>query len=447
MALLARFRGGVHPPESKTTAAAATLPVPRPERIVLPLRQHIGAPCQPLVKVGDQVAAGQPVGDTDAAVAAPVHASLSGKVVAVEPRLAPGGRLETAVVIETAAENAWWDQLPEGLGWGLDPAAITPDTLRSRIRQAGIVGLGGAGFPTATKLTPRQGNTPDVVLLNGAECEPVLTSDHRLMLEEPEKVVLGLRLLMQATGAKKGVIGIEANKADAASALSKLIQGDPSLKVEVLPVRYPQGAEKMLVWGALRRAVPVGAFPVDVGVVVQNVTTAAAIAAAFAEGRPLTERIVTVAGRVQHPGNFRAPIGASFVDLVKAAGENTTPVVKVIAGGPMMGMAQPSLSVPVTKTTSGIILLAEEDLAPGPETVCIRCGRCVSACPMGLLPSKITEMAEAGRWEDAERYYVSACMECGSCSYACPAHRSLVQTIRLTKSELGRLKARQQGRG
>ncbi|HWI66157.1 MAG TPA: electron transport complex subunit RsxC [Symbiobacteriaceae bacterium] len=441
MALFARFRGGVHPPENKGTAAVATQPLPRPERLVLPLRQHIGAPCKPLVAAGAQVQAGQPVGDTDAPVAAPIHASLSGKVSAVEPRLSPSGRMEMSVVIDVAPEDEWWPDLPAGLGWGVDPAALEPATLRTRIRQAGLVGLGGAGFPTAVKLSAEA----DVVLLNGAECEPVLTSDHRLMLEEPEKVVLGLRLLMQACGAKRGVIALEANKADAAAALTRCVKGDPALKVEVLPVRYPQGAEKMLIWGALRRAVPVGALPIHVGVVVQNVSTAAAVATALAEGRPLTERIVTVAGKVQRPGNFRAPIGAGFVDLIAAAGGENGSIAKVVAGGPMMGAAQMSLTVPVTKTTGGIILLGPEDLTTAPETVCIRCGRCVSACPMGLLPAKLAEMAEAGRWEDAEKFYVAACMECGSCSYACPAHRPLVQQIRLTKSELAKVKAARQG--
>ncbi len=441
----ARFRGGVHPAERKTTAACATQPLPRPERVVIPLRQHIGAPCQPLVKKGDPVALGQPVGDAEAPVSAPVHASVSGTVVAVEPRLTPGGRTEPAVIIEAAPEDQPWEGLPEGLGWDLDPESLDPAYIRDRVRQAGLVGMGGAGFPAAVKLTPRPGAEPDVVILNGAECEPAITSDHRLMLEHPEKVVLGLRLFMRATGARRGIIGIEANKPDAAARLSQLVAGDPALSVEVLPVRYPQGAEKMLVWALLRRAVPVGGIPLDVGVVVQNVATAAAAATALAEGRPLTHRIVTVSGRVACPGNWLVPLGTSFVDLVKAAGGLTGPLARVIAGGPMMGIAQPDLDVPVIKTTGSVILLGPEDLDETPAGPCIRCGRCVGACPMGLVPARLCEAALASDWDTAERYHVRACMECGCCSYVCPARRPLVQSIRLAKYELGRRAAR--GRG
>jgi len=446
VSFFSRFRGGVHPHGHKNTAASATQPLPRPVHLVLPMRQHIGAPCKPLVKVGDQVALGQPIGDTDAAVAAPIHATASGKVIAVEPRLTPGGRMEMSVVLETAPEDTWWDGLPEGLTWQLDPQALSPETLRDRIRQAGIVGLGGAGFPTATKITPRSGApVPDVVLLNGAECEPVLTSDHRLMLEEPAKVVLGLRLFMQATGARKGIIALEDNKMDAAEALRACLRGEADIAVEVLPARYPQGAEKMLVWACTGRAVPLGGFPLDVGVVVQNVATAAAVATALAEGKPLTERIVTVAGRVGQPGNWRAPIGTPFVDLVKACGDVDGPLAKVVAGGPMMGMPVPSLTVPVTKTTGGMILMSPADVAMPESGPCIRCGRCVAACPMGLLPAQLALIAETAHWEDAKRFHISACIECGSCSYSCPARRPIVQAVRLTKAELNRKAAAARG--
>jgi electron transport complex protein RnfC len=353
--------------------------------------------------------------------------------------------MEQAVVIEAAPEDTPWVGLPAGLGWDLDPELLDPAFIRDRVRQAGLVGMGGAGFPAAVKLSPKPGSEPDVVILNGAECEPSITSDHRLMLEQPERVVLGLRLFMRATGARRGIIGIEANKPDAAARLSQLVAGDPSIAVEVLPVRDPQGAEKMLVWALLRRAVPVGAIPLDVGVVVQNVATAAAAATALAEGRPLTDRIVTVSGRVQSPGNWRVPLGTSFVDLVRAAGGLTGSLARVIAGGPMMGMAQADLDVPVTKTTGSVILLGPEDLDETPAGPCIRCGRCVSACPMGLLPAQLCAAALNSDWAAAERFHVRACMECGSCSYVCPARRPIVQSIRLAKSELGR-RARQ-GRG
>lgn len=445
MTLWARFRGGVHPDAHKLTASSPTQPLPRPERVVLPLRQHIGAPCQPLVKKGDEVALGQPVGDAEAPVSAPIHASVSGKVVAVEPRLNPSGRAEPAVVIEAAPEDAPWEGLPEAFGWNLDPEALDPALIRQRVRQAGLVGMGGAGFPAAVKLSAKPGSEPDAVILNGAECEPTITSDHRLMLEAPERVLLGLRLFMRVTGAKRGIIAIEANKPDAAARLAQLVAGDPAIRVEVLPVRYPQGAEKMLVWATLKRVVPVGGIPLDVGVVVQNVATAAAAATALAEGMPLVERIVTVSGRVANPGNWRVPLGTSFVDLVKASGDLTGPLARIVAGGPMMGTAQVDLDVPVTKTTGSVMLLGPEDIVQAPAGPCIRCGRCVAACPMGLLPARLCDAALASDWDAADRLYVKACMECGSCSYVCPARRPLVQSFRLAKAELGR-RARQ-GRG
>lgn len=445
MTLLARFSGGVHPNPNKTTAQAATQVLPRPQQVVLPLRQHIGAPCQPLVKKGDHVDRGQPVGDADAPVSAPVHASVSGTVAAVEPRLSSNGRMELSVVVDVDPEDTLWTDLPEGHGWHLDPTALDPALIRTRLRQAGLVGMGGAGFPTAIKVNPKPGSEPDVVILNGCECEPSITSDHRLMVEEPERVVLGLRLIMQATGAKLGIIAVEANKPDAAAKLSQLTAGAPALRVEVLPVRYPQGAEKMLVWAILRRAVPIGGIPLDVGVVVQNVATAAAAATALAEGLPLVERIVTVSGSVASPGNWRTPLGASFSELVAAAGGITGTLAKVIAGGPMMGTAQPSLEVPVTKTTGSVILWGPEDLDETPAGPCIRCGRCVTACPMGLIPAQMADAAQASQWDAADRLHVRACLECGSCSYVCPARRPLVQSFRLAKFELGR-RARQ-GRG
>lgn len=442
MTLLARFRGGVHPRVPKDTAGAASQPAPRPARVVLPLRQHLGAPCQPVVQVGDQVHLGQLIGDSDAPVSAPIHASVSGKVVAVEPRPHPGGRMELAVVIESAPEDQWWPELPPGFGWNLDPQILEPELIRQRVRQAGLVGLGGAGFPTATKLSPREGSPVDVVILNGAECEPVITSDHRLMLEEPEKVILGLRLLLQATGAKRGIIAVEANKTDAAAKLSALVTGDPAISVEVLPVRYPQGAEKMLIWALLHRTVPLGGLPLNVGVVVQNVATAAALATAMAEGQPLVERLVTVSGQVAQPGNWRVRLGTPFAELIKASGDFSGPVAKVIAGGPMMGITQPNLGASVIKTTGSILVMGTETQRTEPSSACIHCGRCVAACPMSLLPAALSHAVEASNWDEAQRLNARACLECGSCSYVCPARRPLVQSIRLAKAELGR-KARQ----
>ncbi len=446
--MTSRFSGGVKPPAGKQAADVPTSSLPRPAIVILPLRQHIGAACYPLVRVGERVARGQPVGDSDAALAAPVHATVSGRVTAIEPWITPSGQTELAVLVETDPEDRWWEQLPEPLGWSMDPEALSPDEIRRRARLAGLVGMGGAGFPTAVKLMPRSGSpVPELVVLNGAECEPLLSADRRLMLEDPLRVVVGLKFLMQTTGAPRGVIAVEEANSDCAAALAPFLGHDPRLRVAVLPSRYPQGAEKMLVWAVARRKVPLGGLPLDVGVAVQNVATAAALATALAEGRPLTERIVTVAGEVASPGNWLVPIGSQTTDLIAAAGGIRHGATWVVMGGPMMGVAHPSARpVPVTKTIGGLILIRPQSPADAEPAPCIRCGRCVAVCPMGLVPAELARLAGAGRWDLAREHHVTACMECGSCAYVCPAQRPLVQLIRRAKAEAAR-QAQQQPTG
>lgn len=435
------FRGGIHPPYSKeATASRAIADAAPPKVVVIPLHQHTGAPCEPLVKAGDEVKLGQKIGEAKAFVSAPVHASVSGKVTAVEMRPHPALGMSQAVVIES-----------DGLDT-LDPAiaghgsfeALSPDDIRKIVREAGIVGLGGAAFPTAVKVTPPAGKTIDTVLLNGSECEPYLTADHRVMLEETAEVVYGLRAVMKACGAEHGLIAVEDNKRDAIEALLKELSGTSGIQVVVLHTKYPQGSEKQLVWACLQREVPSGGLPLDVGVVVNNVGTAVAVARAIKQGTPLYERVVTVTGSaVANPQNLRVRIGVSFGELIEQCGGFQKPAGKVINGGPMMGIAQSTLDVPVVKGTSGVLCLARDEVVRDEPTACLKCGRCVEECPMHLTPLWIAAYAERGMHEEAERLNALDCVECGCCSYVCPARRPLVQAIRLSKGDITERRRRQ----
>lgn len=424
------FPGGIHPAYNKISAHSAIRDLPEPPQVVIPLHQHTGAPCQPLVQKGDQVQVGQKVGDVQAAVAAPVHASVAGKVVAVEPRPHPAGRDTPAVVIEGDGTGATVDLSPYP-----DPDDLSPPELQQIIREGGIVGLGGAAFPTAVKLRPPAGTVIDTYLLNGAECEPFLTADHRLMVENPESIVLGLRALMKAAGAEKAVVAIEDNKPDAVEALSRACAGLTGVRVEVVHTKYPQGSEKHLIKAILGREVPSGGLPLHVGVVVSNVGTAAAVGELLATGMPLVRRVVTVTGRVKEPANLRVPIGTPFSYLIAAAGGMEGEPSKVVAGGPMMGVAQYTLDVPVVKGTSGILVLGPEGRVPEP-TACVRCGRCVEACPMQLLPLYLEAYYRNGMAEQTEKLHALDCIECGCCGWVCPARRPLVQAIRLAKMDI-----------
>lgn len=432
------FSGGVHPADNKhLTAHKPTVTAAIPKRAVIPLSQHIGAPTKPLVVIGQEVKKGEKIGETTGFVSAPVHASTSGKVVAIGSFPHILGCDMPSVVIESDGKDEW----VAGLKETTDYDKLSSDELKKMVQDAGIVGMGGATFPTHVKLSPPKEKPIDVVILNGAECEPFLTSDHRLMLEKPKEIVEGLKILMRILNVKKGYIGIESNKPDAIEIMTKAVSGSPEIKVWPVKVKYPQGAEKMLIKAIAGRIVPAGGLPMDVGVVVQNVGTADAIYTAVRYGRPLIERYVTVTGRgVKEPKNFLARIGTPFSQLIEEAGGLTEAAAKVISGGPMMGMSQYTLDVSVIKGTSGITVLPKTEINTKSYGPCIRCGRCIDVCPMKLQPSLIGLYIEKGHYQDAKDYHVMDCFECGSCSFVCPANRPMVQWVKKAKKELAKKK-------
>ncbi len=428
------FKGGTHPPHSKkATEKLLVEKANSPRVIVIPMQQHIGAPCEPIVKVGDEVKLGQKIGEAKGFVSSPVHSSVSGKVVAIEARLYSGGGKVTCIVIESDME----DTLYEGIVPKGRLEQLSADHIKTIIKEAGIVGMGGAAFPTHVKLSPPPGKKVDTIVLNGAECEPYLTSDHRLMLEHPEKVVFGLQALMKSMGVSKGYIGIENNKPDAIEALFNAAKAAPEIEVVGLRTKYPQGAEKQLIYACTKRQVPSGGLPADVGVVVNNVGTAAVIADAIRTGMPLVERIVTITGKgVKTPKNLLVKIGTSFRDVIEQCGGLTDSIGKIISGGPMMGIAQFSLDVPVVKGTSGILILSEAEARLPEPSNCIRCGKCVDVCPINLMPINLSAYALQDKFEQAESHHALDCIECGSCSFVCPAKRPLVDSIRVAKREI-----------
>lgn len=426
------FRGGIHPHDGKELARDAAIEtMPAPPLVALPLSQHIGAPCTPTVKVGETVERGQRIATSQAFLHADIHASVSGKVKRIENGM---------IYLENDGLDAWAEGLPFTRDW----QAMTPEDLLSAIEEAGIVGMGGATFPTQVKLKPKK--PVDVLILNGAECEPYLTADDRLMREEPERVVTGARILAKILGTKRSVIAVEENKPEAAEALRRAAGQD--LEVLLLRTRYPQGAEKMLIYAVTGREVPLGGLPMDAGAVVQNVGTAAAVADACCHGLPLTERITTVSGdAIRTPKNLRVRLGTSYRDAIDFCGGFSEQPDKVLAGGPMMGRAQESLDVPITKGSSGILALTRRITAHGPELHCIRCGRCVAACPMGLVPSMLSILGERHDVEKSrDAYGVMNCIECGCCTYVCPAKRNIVQYIRATKGAVKALAAKEKAK-
>lgn len=428
------FKGGTHPPHSKkATESLAIERANEPKIVVIPMQQHIGAPCEPIVQVGDEVKVGQKIGEAKGFVSSPVHSSVSGKVVAVEPRLYSGGMAVPCVVIESDMQ----DTVSPDIAAKGELSGLSAEDVKNIIKEAGIVGMGGATFPTHVKLAPPPDKKVDTVILNGAECEPYLTSDHRLMLEYPEDVVFGLQALMKALGVKQGYIGIETNKPDAIEKIYEAAKGIEGIEVVALKTKYPQGAEKQLIYACTKREVPSGGLPADAGVVVNNVGTAAAVAKAIKTGMPLIERIVTITGQgVNSPKNFIVKIGTSFREVIEQCGGLKGKVGKLIAGGPMMGITQFSLDIPVIKGTSGILVLSEEEARLPEPSNCIRCGKCVETCPINLMPVNISACSLANRHEQAEALNAMDCIECGSCSFVCPAKRPLVDSIRVSKREI-----------
>jgi electron transport complex protein RnfC len=428
-----RFFGGVHPAYNKDLADRLAIEaMPLPERLIVPFAQNLGAAPKPVVKKGDTVKKGQIIAEPQGFVSVPLHAPTSGAVQAIDVYPHPVGADMPAAVIVPDGKDEWASGLDvERGGEGLDAEKI-----KTIIRDAGIVGMGGASFPTHVKLSPPKDKPIDVLVINGAECEPYLASDHRLMLEKAPQILEGASYLAQALGVKNVIVAIEKNKPDAIEAMRKE-SGARGCTVAPLDVVYPQGAERQLIYVLTGRVVPAGGLPMDVGVLVQNVGTAYAAREAVRRNRPLVERVVCVTGRgVAAPKNVLARIGTTFGDLIEFCGGRLPDAGKVIGGGPMMGVAQYSLDAPVTKGTSGIVVLKQGEVAQFVGDACIRCGRCVRGCPMRLNPSVLSIFAERLRFEDAGEHHVLDCIECGCCAYLCPARRPMVHHFRRAKAEV-----------
>ncbi|MCK4418179.1 electron transport complex subunit RsxC [Candidatus Aerophobetes bacterium] len=470
------FKQGLHLLEKKELSEEKKIRrIAPPSRVILPLSQHTGAPCEALVKKGDVVKEGEKIADSSSFVSSPIHASISGKVSSIEKMPHPLGGEITSIIIERENndERKVWDKVAVPFMAQLsdesdrykneredadesteenkarsevDISSLEPTEIRSKIREAGIVGLGGAAFPTHVKLSPPEDKPIEAVILNGCECEPYLTSDHRLMLERADDCIYGLKVIMKALGAKSGYVGIENNKPGAIALFREKLKGEDNIEVVSLKTKYPQGGEKMLIKAILNREVPSlvsngttsrTGLPLDVGVVVNNVGTAVAITEAIKWDKPLLERVVTVTGSaVKNPSNLLVPLGTSFSHLIDECGGLRKKASKIIMGGPMMGISQYILEVPVIKGTSGILILTRKEILFKEEGPCIKCSQCIDHCPMGLLPTTLARLVKREMWDSLKDYNIMDCIECGCCTYVCPSKIPLVHYIKLGKLQV-----------
>lgn len=431
-------KGGVHPAENKFSANAPIVTAELPKIAIIPLGQHIGAPASPVVKKGDVVKVGQVIAQSSGFVSANIHSSVSGTVAKIDTVIDSSGFSRQAIYINVDGDV--WEESIDRTPDVVKQIKATPEEIVKKVQDAGIVGLGGATFPSHIKLSVPPGKKAEVLLINGVECEPYLTADHRLMLEKGMEVLVGTKLLMVALGVSKAFIGIENNKPDAIKQLGNLAKEFEGISVTPLKVKYPQGGEKQLIKAVINREVPSGGLPIDVGAVVHNVGTAYAVYEAVQKNKPLFERVVTVTGKsVKNPSNFMVRLGTPTSQLIEAAGGMPEDTGKVVSGGPMMGKALKSLEAPIGKGSSGVLLFKEAEATRKPIQPCIRCGKCVSVCPMGLEPYLLMTLSDKKMWEESEKERTMDCIECGSCMYTCPADRPLLDYIRLGKSTVGQI--------
>ena len=431
MALLT-FKGGIHPDDGKSLAKDKAIVDVKPKGdLVYPVSQHIGAPANPVVAVGDHVLKGQMIAEAGGFVSAPIYASVSGTVKAIAPHLNPTGGRVNSIVIENDGEYK-----------EVEYPAVTPledmskEDILNAIGTAGVVGMGGAGFPTRVKLSPKEPEKIDYIIANCAECEPYITADYRCMMEIPEQLISGLNIMLSLFPKAKGVIGIEDNKPEAIAKLTEMCKSESRIEVAALKTKYPQGAERSLIYAVTGRAINSSMLPADAGCIVDNVATAIAIHEAITLGKPLYERVVTVTGdAIKNPGNFKVKNGTNAAELVEAAGGFKSQPEKVISGGPMMGMALSTLDVPCAKTFSSLLCFTKDEVAACEPSNCIRCGRCISVCPAGLMPTKLSEIADHGDFALFDELNGCECVECGCCSYICPAKRRLTQSMKTGRRE------------
>ena len=427
------FKRGVHPPDGKALTADRPIEVILPKEkseLFYPMSQHIGAPCEPLVQIGDYVKVGQKIAESPAFVSSPIFASVSGTVKDIRPMLVPGGATVKAIVVE----NDGLMVEDESINQPKDYTKMTNEEILACVKEAGIVGLGGAGFPTHIKLNPPKDQKIDYILVNAAECEPYLTCDYRLMLEEPERIIRGLQIMLKLHPQAKGVIGIEDNKPEAIKVMTEACKGIDNISVATLHVKFPQGSEKHLIYAITGREVLSGQLPASAGCIVDNVDTVIAIDRAFTKGRPLMRRVVTISGGAPaKPGNYKIRIGMTFKDLLEAIGGFKEEPVKFIAGGPMMGPSMYTLDAATVKTSSGLLCFTKDEAYIPEESNCIRCGKCVDHCPMALMPFELNALILRGDGDGFVKNHGLDCIECGSCSYICPAKRQLAQSIRAEK--------------